>query len=274
MTAKDGNKHPRCERACRGLCCTQIENFNVIKGKTQILYNVNFHLHCGELTALVGVNGAGKSTLLKAILGEVKHSGALKYFDAKGIRSGHPLIGYVPQHLNFDLSSPTSVRDLFLACLTSIPSWITSPRHICDRVSQSLERVKASHLMNRRLGSLSGGELQRVLLALALEPTPDLLLLDEPVSGIDPNGLGLFYDIVSDLRKHYDLSIILVTHDFALIEKYADRVILLNGTVICNGTPKQVLLDERSGMTFGPLMYKRESDDRPPFAHGEGGLPC
>jgi zinc transport system ATP-binding protein len=273
MTVKEQCKHPRCESACRGLCCTQIENFNVIVGRTKILHDVNLHIHCGELTALMGPNGAGKSMLLKAILGEVKHSGELKYYDAKGIRSGHPLIGYVPQHLNFDLSSPTSVLDLFTACLTKIPSWITSPRNIRDRVNQSLERVKASCLINRRLGSLSGGELQRVLLALAIEPVPDLLLLDEPVSGMDHNGLRLFYDLVSDLRKHYDLSIILVTHDFGLIEKYADRVILLNGTVICSGTPKEVFRDERSRI-FGPLMPRQNAEDRSRFAHGEEGYTC
>src|SRR5665647_146663 len=126
------NKHS-CDKSdtdCQRLCCTKIENFNVAIGKTQILEDVNIHIHCGELTALIGTNGAGKSTLLKAILGEVKHSGDLKYFDAKGVRSGHPTIGYVPQYLNFDLSTPTSVLDVFMACVTSTPSWLMSPHSI------------------------------------------------------------------------------------------------------------------------------------------------
>ncbi len=247
------NCSPRASN-CRGLCCTKIEDFSVAIGKTRILDNINIHIHCGELTALIGTNGAGKSTLLKAILGEIKHSGVLKYFDAKGDRSGRPLIGYVPQYLDFDLSTPTSVLDLFMACTTNIPSWLASPQKIRNRVIHSLGKVKAEHLVDRRLGALSGGELQRVLLALALDPIPDLLLLDEPVSGIDHNGLELFYNIVSDLRRNYDLSIILVSHDLNLVAKYADRVILLNRTVICNGTPREVFNNDLTRKTFGLLV--------------------
>jgi zinc transport system ATP-binding protein len=247
------NKHC-CDKSgniCQRLCCTKIENFNVTICKTQILKNVNIHIHCGELTALIGANGAGKSTLLKAILGEVAHTGNLRYFDAKGARSGHPCIGYVPQYLNFDLSTPTSVLDIFMASLTNVPSWLMSPQSVRSRVIQSLEKVKAAHLIDRRLGALSGGELQLILLALALDPIPDLLLLDEPVSGIDQAGLELFYDIVSELRENFYLSIILISHDLALVERYADRVILLNGQVICNGTPEQVFSAEQTRKTFG-----------------------
>lgn len=242
---------------CSRLCCTRVKDLGVILGKKQLLRDVNIHVHCGELTALIGANGAGKSTLLKAILGEIPHSGTLQYIDAKGVRSGHPLIGYVPQQLDFDLSTPTSVFDLFMASLTSIPSWIARPRSVRTRVGQSLARVEAEHLLDRRLGALSGGELQRVLLALALDPIPDLLLLDEPVAGIDRNGLALFYRIVDDLRQNYDLSIILVSHDFGMVAKHADRVILLNGTVICSGTPAEVFADERTREEFG-MLWRRE----------------
>ncbi|MBP1763843.1 MAG: transporter related protein [Firmicutes bacterium] len=246
-------RHPGPCRAndCHRLCCTKVENFCVTLGNKKIFQDVNLHIHCGELTALIGTNGSGKSTLLKSILGEIRHSGTLEYLDAKGTRSGNPLIGYVPQYLNFDLSTPTSVFDLFMACLTRVPAWLAVPGKIRRRVAQSLEKVKACHLIDRRLGALSGGELQRVLLALALEPVPDLLLLDEPVSGIDKNGLELFYTIVSDLRRNYDLSIILVSHDLDLVARYADRVILLDNTILCNGTPEEVFADERTKKIFG-----------------------
>lgn len=252
-----GNQHHQCsggESKCSRFCCTKLENFGVAFGNTRVFQNVNLHIHCGELTALIGANGAGKSTLLKAILGEVKHSGVLRYFDAKGVRSGHPLIGYVPQSLNFDLSTPTSVLDFFTAFLTKIPCWLIRSKGVRKRVIQDLIRVKAEHLIDRRLGALSGGELQRILLALALDPIPDLLLLDEPVSGIDQNGLDLFYHLVSDLRENHDLSIILVSHDLNLVAKYADRVILLDGTVICNGTPEDVFNDDRAQNVFGVLL--------------------
>lgn len=235
---------------CCGLCCTRIEDLAVTIGKNEILKDINIHIHCGELTAVIGPNGAGKSTLLKALLGEVKHEGKLKYLDAKGIHSGNPVIGYVPQHLDFDLSSPISVLDLFTCVRSKLPSWIARPSKMRTEVLESLERVKVPHLIDRRLGALSGGEMQRVLLALALNPVPDLLLLDEPVSGIDQNGMELFYNTVCQIRENYDLSIILVSHDLGLVKKYSDRVVLLNRTVLCNGSPEEVYRDEKFLKTF------------------------
>ncbi len=103
---------------CAKLCCTKIDDFTVRIGRLTIFEHVHLHVHCGQLTALIGPNGAGKSTLLKAILGEVPHTGTLHYVDAKGKHTGHPVIGYVPQYLRFDVSAPTSVEDLFMACLS------------------------------------------------------------------------------------------------------------------------------------------------------------
>lgn len=204
-------------------------------------------------TGIVGPNGAGKSTLLKAILGEVPHTGKLHYVDAKGKHTGHPVIGYVPQYLRFDVSSPTSVMDIFMACLTRRPVWLCSAKSLRPRVLKSLERVRAAHLIDRRLGALSGGELQRVLLALALDPMPDLLLLDEPVSGVDQNGLELFYEIVADLREKEDMAIILISHDLNMVAKHADQVVLMNKGVVMSGTPEEVFADRRTKKIFGML---------------------
>ena len=263
-----GDKQANRENLCSKLCCTKIENFGVSFGAAKIFDNVNVHIHWGELTAIIGKNGAGKSTLLKAILGEVKHSGELKYMDEKGVHTGHPCIGYVPQYLNFDVGTPTSVLDLFNSCLTRQPSWLGYSKKIRKRVSDDLKRVKAEHLIDRRLGALSGGELQRVLLALALDPIPDLLLLDEPVSGIDQNGLELFYDMVSELRRKNDLSIILISHDFDLVCRYADRVILLDGTVICNGTPEEVFNNEQTRKIF-KSVFPVAAKDKDKAGNGE-----
>lgn len=236
-----------------GLCCTQITNLGVTCGKTGILKNVNLHIHCGELTALIGPNGAGKSTLLKAILGEIKHSGTMEFLDMKGKHTGNPFIGYVPQYLEFDRSSPISVIDLFTTCLTSIPVWLVKSGKIRRKVQDSLKIVQGEHLIDKRIGNLSGGELQRVLLALALVPSPDLLLLDEPVSGIDQSGLKLFYDIVSQLRKSFDMSIILVSHDLNLVSQYADRIVLLDKTIISSGKPDEVLNNNLLMKVFGAI---------------------
>lgn len=231
----------------------EIEDFSVKIGRLTIFDHVNIHIHCGQLTALIGPNGAGKSTLLKAILGEVPHAGKLHYVDAKGKHTGHPVIGYVPQYLRFDVSSPTSVMDIFMACLTRRPVWLCSAKSLRPRVLKSLERVRAAHLIDRRLGALSGGELQRVLLALALDPMPDLLLLDEPVSGVDQNGLELFYEIVADLREKEDMAIILISHDLNMVAKHADQVVLMNKGVVMSGTPEEVFADRRTKKIFGML---------------------
>lgn len=264
MSAKHGGC---CQNGCCGLCCTKIENFGVTFGKTQVLKDVNLHIHCGELTALIGPNGAGKSTLLKSILGEVKHTGELKFMDSKGEKNEKPVVGYVPQHLSFDTGSPVSVFDLFMSSLVKAPSWLYKPKGLRKRVEESLVKVKAEHLIDRRLGALSGGELQRVLLALALEPIPHLLLLDEPVSGIDQNGLDMFYDTLKELKESYDLSIILISHDLDLVMKYADRVVLIKGTVLASGTPKEMQHNEMLLKTFG-MSWSRQYADKD---NGEDG---
>ena len=235
-----------------GLCCTRISNFGVTLGSHEILRDVNLHIHCGELTCLIGPNGAGKSTLLKAILGDVPHAGQLVFLDGRDKMRRRPAIGYVPQKLELDTTSPASVYDLIASALSRKAVWFFHPKDVRDAVRESLGRVDAGHLVDRRLGALSGGELQRVMLALALQPVPDLLLLDEPVSGIDLAGLQVFYNTVSRLRREYHLSIILVSHDLKLVMKYADRVALLNDkTIQAVGTPKEVFSHQKMYDVFG-----------------------
>ncbi|CFX27457.1 ABC transporter-like [Syntrophomonas zehnderi OL-4] len=238
--------------AC-GLCCTKINNFAVNLADTVILQDVNLHIHCGELTAIIGPNGAGKSTLLKAILGEIPHQGELRFLDAANRSTSAPLVGYVPQHLDFDPGAPISVMDLFGASTSRWPVCWSHRQAQRLNCQTALKRVQASHLLDRRLGKLSGGELQRVLLALALTPIPDLLLLDEPVSGVDQRGMEIFYEMVSDLRHRYDLSIILVSHDLNLMARYADRIVYLNKTVICSGTPAEVFNNDQVIKEFGKI---------------------
>lgn len=221
------------------LCETKVENFSVRVGELVIFEDVSFTLNCGELTALIGPNGAGKSTLLKSILGEVSHGGKLSYFDAKG-KHLRPIIGYVPQTLKFDTTSPTSVLDLFMACLTWQPTWLFPAKSVRERVLKNLRRVQVEHLIDRRLGALSGGELQRILLALALDPLPDLLLLDEPVSGVDVAGMEIFYELAAKLCAEEDMAILLISHDLETIKKFADKVILLNKKVLKIGTAEEV----------------------------------
>jgi len=243
------------EQAC-GLCCTRLESFGVSMGKTEILSDINIHIHCGELTALIGPNGGGKTTLLKAILGEIPHTGSISFLDAREQKSRKPVVGYVPQRLDFDRGMPVSVMDLFAASLSRRPVCFGYSRKIRARVLAALERVQADHLLERRLGDLSGGEIQRVMLALALDPEPDLLLMDEPVSGVDARGRELFYKLVYNLRRQYDLSIILVSHDLDMVARYADRVVLLNRTVLSAGEPSVVLTREKLIQAYGQIYLE------------------
>ncbi|NDL66449.1 metal ABC transporter ATP-binding protein [Anaerotalea alkaliphila] len=243
----------RCATCGTGLCCTKVQDLDVVLGGTTILENVNLHIHCGELTAIIGANGAGKSTLLKALVGEVQHGGSISYLDEKDLHTNKPLMGYVPQKLEIDGTSPTSVYDLFAAALSNRPVWLSHSPKVREEARKGLAGVRGEHLLDRRLGALSGGEVQRVLLALALQPVPDLLLLDEPVSGIDQEGLKMFYAMVSAIREEYDLSIILVSHDLDMVARYADRVVFLeNRTVQAVGPPQEVFgnpaVVERFGM--------------------------
>lgn len=237
-------------KAC-GLCCTKLESLGVTIGKTEILRDINLHIHCGELTALVGPNGAGKTTLLKAIMGEIPHSGTLRFLDIKDCHTRKPLVGYVPQKLAFDPGAPISVLDLFSAGLSARPIFLGHTSRQRENAAAILSVVQAEHLLERRLGDLSGGELQRVLLALALDPCPDLLLMDEPVSGVDSHGREIFYNMVSNLRQQYDLSIILVSHDLVMVSRHADRVVFIDRTLQCVGTPEEVFSNEKIKRAYG-----------------------
>jgi len=232
-----------------GHCCVKIENLNVVIDGNPILKDLHLHTNCKEILSIIGPNGAGKTTLFKVILGEIPYSGSIQ-FQVRGSKNKNPKIGYVPQKLNFDYSVPVSVQDLIAASLTHAPVWCGVGVGIRKRIKTVLESFSAAYLLDRPIGSLSGGELQRILLAMAMIPTPDLLLLDEPVSAIDVKGLSLFYEILTQLKKEYDISIIMVTHDLAGIAPYADRMILLNRSVLAEGTPRQILSDRKLVETF------------------------
>lgn len=239
------------EKSC-GLHCIKIKNLTVTTGDdSTILENINFHIHCGQLTAVIGKNGAGKSTLIKAILGEIPHEGVIECKDMKRNAFQEVKIGYVPQHLNIDKNTPASVYDMFASYISRFPVFLWKKRSLYEKIQKQLEVFKAQELIDKAIGDLSGGELQRVLLSLAITPPPNLLLLDEPVSGMDRNGLELFYENIDYLKKNYDLAVILISHDLEYIEKYADYVVLLDRMIQKEGTPKEVFTSREFLETFG-----------------------
>ena len=234
---------------CGQSCCLRVENMSVKIGADRILKDVNLHVHCGEMVALIGPNGAGKSTFLKAILGQLEYEGVIA-FSEPGQRSRKPRIGYVPQSPAFEPSDPVSVADLFACCMSRRPAFLGLGKAMRQTVTECLERVHGEDLIDKRVGTLSGGELQRVLLALALEPMPNILILDEPLSGVDVEGMVTLMDMVDEIRKEYDLSILMTTHDFSMLERYADQVVLIDHGIKIQGAPQLVLKSEEFRQAF------------------------
>lgn len=228
------NDHTGCDR-----CYTYIEGVSVSYNGIIAVDNISFTFSCGELTAIIGPNGGGKSSLLRAILGEAEYTGNIRFCSAT-VKGHKPFIGYVPQKVSIQPDSPVNVLDLMLLSQGYLSTWMYIPARKKKEMVDLLAIVSADSLVHRKIGELSGGELQRVLLACSLNPLPDLLLLDEPVSAIDVRGIELFYEIICNLRKMFHMSIVLVTHDIGAIVPHADKIVLLNRQILAMGSPEQV----------------------------------
>lgn len=233
------------------LCHIELRNVSVQRGGQTLLRDVSMHIHCGQLTVLIGQNGAGKTTLIRALLGELPHDGTIAHVDDHGRDVPRLRTGYVPQHLFFDREMPVTVQDFMAAAFARRPVWTGVSKRTRQEVREALGAVEAAELADRPLGRCSGGELQRVLLALALHPAPDLLVLDEPVSGVDQNGLALFLDTLIRLKDTHHLAILLVSHDLRFVREYADHVVLLDKTVLTQGAPEAVFASPEFGEVFG-----------------------
>ena len=228
---------------CEHACCLKIENLSVHIGGDTILDDINLHMHCGQIVALIGPNGAGKSTLIRSILGQRDYEGSISFHSADG-QNTKLRIGYVPQSPAFDRADPVSVLDLFACCVGRRPAFRRPTKALREQVLACLANVHGESLIDKRVGTLSGGELQRVLLALALEPMPNILILDEPLSGVDVEGMELLMQMLDEIRRKFDLSVLMTTHDFSMLERYCDRVVLLDGKILRKGTALEVLNSE------------------------------
>lgn len=242
----------KMKKAC-GLHCIKIKNLSVTLGNEPIITNINLHIHCGSLLAIVGKNGTGKTTLIRAILGEVPYEGAIEFRDLQDQSLQRLTVGYVPQHLNIDPNTPTSVYDLIASFDSRIPVFLMRSKKEAERIRKWLEIFGAGDLLDQQVCKLSGGQLQRVLLALATIREPKLLILDEPVSGIDQNGMRLFYEQIGMLKQEFDMAVILISHDLEYVAAYADEVMLLDHTVQKMGTPKEVYESREFIQTFGKI---------------------
>ncbi len=230
-----------------------IRGMRVTLGGKSILQGVDADLARGKVTALIGLNGAGKSTLLRALVKEVPYVGDVRFHCGHDHTKPTPEhVGYVPQKLRIEANLPLTVEDLFALSLQRRPLFLGLSRTVRQRTVQLLERVGAQALLHSPVEKLSGGELQRVLLALALQPEPELLLLDEPAAGIDFKEEEKFYDLIAGLNRRTGVTVLLVSHDTSVVSLMAHHVLCLrDGCIRCQGPPEKVLTDENLSEVFG-----------------------
>jgi zinc transport system ATP-binding protein len=230
-----------------------IKDLHVTLGCHPILRGVNAGLAHQKITALIGLNGAGKSTLLRALVKEVPYTGRIEFHCGHDHSRPSPEhVGYVPQRLRIEANLPLTVYDLFAMALQRRPLFLGAAGRVRRRMTQMLERVNALRLLHQPVEKLSGGELQRVLLALAMEPHPELLLLDEPAAGIDFKEGDKFYDLIAGLNRQTGATILLVSHDVSVVSRLAHHVLCLEGGRIqCQGPPGDIINEEMLARIFG-----------------------
>lgn len=216
-------------------CLLEASNIGLRLGDREVLQQVSLKVHAGQIITLIGPNGAGKTTLVRVVLGLLKpQTGSV--LRREGLR-----IGYMPQKMQVDPTMPMTVsRFLRLA-------------HHADavRLKEVLAEVRISHLAERQLGNLSGGELQRVLLARALSQSPQLLVLDEPAQGVDVNGQEELYQLIDDIRTRHNCGVLMISHDLHFVMATTDEVVCLNQHICCSGHPEQVSVDPAYIALFG-----------------------
>jgi zinc transport system ATP-binding protein len=218
----------------------KLQSVSLKIGEHTLLDAIDLTLHAGEIVTVIGPNGAGKTTLLRVALGLQKPS------VGNVVVSPNITIGYVPQKLHIDPTLPITVRR-FLS--------LTKAQNKLD-FNSLLVDVGADHVIDSPLQNLSGGELQRVLMARALIREPDILVLDEPVQGVDVHGQIELYDLISRVRTERGCAILMVSHDLHLVMASTDRVLCLNQHICCSGIPEVVVNHPAYSELFGPHAAK------------------
>lgn len=238
--------------SCATHTAIRIENLSVRIGSVNILEDVTASVPCGMCTAIVGPNGAGKTTLTRAILGELPYKGGIEF----GSRTGQftrqpPRFGYVPQKLNFDRDMPLTVIEFLASGFVRRPVFFGISRKFRTECMEYLSSVECAQAADRALGALSGGELQRVLLAQALMQEPEILVLDEPEAGVDFKGEQLCCELLEKFRKERGFTQLMISHDLSMVAAHASHVICINKKVFAAGEPSKVLTPEVLHETFG-----------------------
>lgn len=242
----------------------KVEGLTVFQGSYLALRDVSFELLSGTNTAIVGPNGAGKSTLVQAVLDLIpRSSGRIEVCGRPitGLGNLRYQIGYMPQNFIFDRSFPISVGELVGLGWVNwqrergknfLRKFWKSDRNKSAAVKRALQRTDGLHLFDQAIGTLSGGQLKRVLLAYCLVMPRQLLVLDEAFAGVDAQGTADFYNLLNELKQEEGWTVLQVSHDIDMVNQHCDRVICLNQTVVCTGKPEIALSPQNLLATYGP----------------------
>jgi zinc transport system ATP-binding protein len=235
-----------------------VRDLRVTLGGRPVLNGVSADLARGKVSALIGLNGSGKTTFLRALVREYASTGDIRFYCGHDHSQPTPQhVGYVPQKLALDAKLPLTVTDFLALALSRRPLFLGVPKAVVAQIRRMLDGVGMADHVGSPVEGLSGGQLQRVLLALALEPQPELLLLDEPAAGIDFRDQQKFYDLIGDLNRTTGVTVLLVSHELSMVSRYAHHVLCLrDGVIQCQGTPGEVLTPGNLAQTFGTDMQQ------------------
>ncbi|HAB15965.1 MAG TPA: metal ABC transporter ATP-binding protein [Verrucomicrobiota bacterium] len=247
----------------------EVRGLRVTLGGTPVLRGVDLHVARGQIVALIGPNGSGKTTLLRCLLGlQPPSHGEMRIF---GQRIGPEVlrrVGYVPQRLALDRSFVLSVREFLSLRLRETQGWFWQRRQTTDSaLHAALPEFDLDPLMDRPVAGLSGGQLQRVLIAFSLLAKPELLLLDEPTAGVDTPGENTFYELIAGIHQRHQLTVVLVSHDLSMVYRHAARVFALNGVICCEGTPEEVMNADSLKQAYGIHVTPYHHDHGPGHHH-------
>lgn len=222
-------------------------------GNTQILEDINFSIQPGTIHCIIGANGGGKTSLIRSILGQMPHRGKIEinWGDNAGKQR---TIGYVPQQLNFDMTLPVTLNDFLTITSQRRPAFLGQVKELRQQVTDVLEKFGLSEKRHSKLGNLSGGERQRAIFAQAFIPEPSLLVLDEPMTGLDVTGGEILLSVVREFAKSGG-TIIWINHDITQVNEVADQLTYIDKTVKLNGAPHEVLRSGAAQNLFPTLHF-------------------